>query len=263
MSAQIHNHRAAPGPRRGQTLALSAELIGTLVVLAACGAAGALLLAIAEDGYSTFQALIEEVAFPAAAVIAAIAVLAALTGRKRLLRGILVGFLAGLAGTVALEVVREIGFRAFESMPGDLPKLMGVLLTGRIMRGPDTWSNIAGWSDHFWNGAMFAIPYTLLLGGFPQRGKHWHGALLGAGYGILLGTGFLLSPVPRAMGAGTFGTLIGPKFAITVYLAHIGFGATMGVLVHRFAAKMQPIWTPALALARRLLHAEGAAPLPV
>lgn len=62
----------------------------------------------------------------------------------RLGRAALLGAAAGVAGTVVLELVRETGFRVFESMPGDIAMLMGVLLTDRIMQGPDAVSNIAG-----------------------------------------------------------------------------------------------------------------------
>lgn len=119
-----------------------------------------------------------------------------------------------------------------------------MLLTNRMMQGPDLASNLAGWGDHAWNGAMFAVPYVLAVGGFPRRGRHWHGAAMGAVYGALLGTGFLLSPVPRALGVGVFGSDFGARFAVTVYLAHVGFGAAVGALTHRFGRNLDPIWVP-------------------
>jgi hypothetical protein len=231
------------------------ELAATLVVTAASGAAGAILFAIAEDGYSTFPALIGQAGVPAAVVIVAATVAAAAARRPRLWKGVLLAVWTGLFGTVVLEAVREIGFRGFHSMPGDLPQLMGVLLTSRIMDGPDLASNLAGWGDHFWNGAMFAIPYVLILGGFPRHGRHWHGALIGAAYGLLLGTGFLVSPVPIAVGAGFFRNAMAPGFAIAVYLAHTGFGAFVGWLVHRFGRNLDPIWVPALELAGKFIPA--------
>lgn|SRR5487761_1071744 len=139
-------------PRMPRAVALAGELAATVIALAAAAAGGAVLLAIAEDGYFTFQGLVLNVAVPAAVVIAVLAAAAALARRRRLWAGILLGFWTGLAGTVVLEAVRETGFRVFHSMPGDLPQLMGVLLTNRIMLGPDAWSNLAGWGDHFWNG---------------------------------------------------------------------------------------------------------------
>lgn len=236
--------------RTPRLAAPAAELAGTLLAMAAAGAAGALLFAIAEDGYSTFPGLIADVALPGGIVIAVVALLAALARRRRLWQGVLLGLWTGLAGTVVLEAVRETGFRAFHSMPGDLPQLMGVLLTNRIMDGPDLWSDLAGWGDHFWNGAMFAIPYVLAVGGFPRNGRHWHGAALGVVYGLVLGTGFLISAVPAAVGAGFFGSAMAPGFAVTVYLAHAGFGALVGLLTHRFGRELAPLWAVAVGAVR-------------
>jgi hypothetical protein len=159
-----------------------------------------LVVAVAEDGYFTFPGLIGNVAVPAGAVIAALAIAAAMARWHRLWAGILLGAWTGLAGTALMEVIRETGFRAFHSMPGDLVQLMGVLLTNRIMSGPSLWS---------------------------------------------------------ATGAGFFGDLMAPQFAITVYLAHMGFGALAGWLVHRFGAGLDPIWTPALDLARRFTRRDS------
>jgi hypothetical protein len=242
---------------RIRSVALAGELAATAVVMAAAGVAGAILFAVAEDGYFTFPGLILNVAAPAGAVIAVLAITAAMARWHRLWAGALLGLWTGLAGTVLMEAIREIGFRFFHSMPGDLVQLMGVLLTNRIMSGPDLWSDLAGWGDHFWNGAMFAIPYVLIVGGFPRRGRHWHGALIGACYGALLATGFLISPVPRATGAGFFGDQMAPQFAITVYLAHLGFGSLTGWLVHRFGAGLDPIWTTVLRFGRQLTRRDS------
>lgn len=50
---------------------------------------------------------------------------------------------------------------------------------------------------------------------------------------MLIGAGFLASPVSRATGAGIFGSVIGAKYDITVYLAHMVFGGMLGTLVHQ------------------------------
>jgi hypothetical protein len=42
-----------------------------------------------------------------------------------------------MAATVALEVVRITGFR-IGALPGDLPRLMGVLILNRFAEGPGT-----------------------------------------------------------------------------------------------------------------------------
>lgn len=193
------------------------EVIATLLALAAAGASGALLFAVAEGGYASFPSLIVDFGFPGAALLIVLSVIAYAKGWKRLFYGILIGALAGAVGWVGLEIVRIIGFRAFGAMPGSMPELMGVLLTHRIMDGPNTLSNIAGWGDHLWNGAMYGIIFALIFGG---RRPVWVGLL----YTLLIGTGFMLSPVARAIGAGGFGFGFSPLFMPTVYTAHIVFG---------------------------------------
>ncbi|WP_176726356.1 hypothetical protein [Streptomyces sp. AVP053U2] len=96
----------------------------------------------------------------------------------------------------------------------------------------------------------FGISYAVLFGGFPFRrpGGAVAGTMMGTAYGLALGTGFLLSPVPKAVGAGVFGADFGAKFAITVYLAHAGFGALLGWLVHRYGTRITPLWSVACEL---------------
>jgi hypothetical protein len=234
---------------------VAGQLLLSAIVLAGTAAAGSLLFAIAMGGSQTLPHLVGHVGVPGAIAVIVPTLIAVAAGWRGLPRAVLLGFLAGAVATGALEAVRESGFRVFDSMPGDLPMLMGVLLTGRIMDGPDGWSNLAGWGYHVWNGAMFAIVYAIVLGGAPRgRRRAWAAALLGAGYGLALGTGFLLSPVPVGLGVGHFGTEFGARFAVTVYLAHAAFGASLGLIVHRFGRNLDPIWTPAWQLARTWLR---------
>ncbi|KUO15018.1 hypothetical protein [Streptomyces dysideae] len=246
---------AIPSPARHQPTGrhparAAAELLLSGVVLAGATAAGALLFAAAEGGYDTLPNLARQVGVPGAIAVVIAPLIALLVSGPRLVRAVGVGALAGIAGTAVLELVREIGFRGFDAMPGDIAMLMGVLLKDQIMQGPDTASNIAGWTYHVWNGAMFGITYAVLLGGFPfrKRGGAMAGVLMGLVYGLMLGVGFLGSPVPNAVGAGEWGADMWPKFQITVLLAHAGFGALAGWLVHRLGSRIAPLWEVTLEL---------------
>lgn len=230
-------------------LAAVADLMASTVVLAGATASGALLFAIAQGGYASFPDLVKGWGVAGALAVVVAAVAARIAAGPRLLRAVAVGAVAGIVGTGGLELVREIGFRQFHSMPGDIAMLMGVLLTNRIMDGPDTTSNLAGWADHVWNGAMFGVIFAVLVGGFPRL-RRGVAVLAGIGYGLLLGTGFLLSPVPVAIGAGRFGADFGPRFAVTVYLAHALFGAITAWLVNTFGTRVEPLWTVALKAGR-------------
>ncbi|MFB5192251.1 hypothetical protein [Alicyclobacillus fastidiosus] len=140
------------------------EFLFTLITLVASGFSGALLFAIAEAGYSSFQQLAEDVIIPGIVILILVYLIAKVRKWRWLSQGLWIGFWPGAVSTIVLEVVRIIGFRVFHSMPGDLPTLMGVLMTGRIMQGPDAVSTFLGYADHFWNGAAFSTIYVLLFG---------------------------------------------------------------------------------------------------
>jgi hypothetical protein len=219
-------------------------LLATGVALLAAAVGGAGLFAMSATERWAFQDLLLRIAIPATVVLFLLLAGAAALRWHRLARGIVVGAAAGAVATVGLEAVRISGFRVFHSMPGDLPTLMGVKATGRIMVGPNTASTLIGYLDHYWNGALFGIIFALIVGGFPARRRAWATALLGAGYGLALGYGFVSGPVPRSLGIGGIFSAVGVgEFRITVYLAHAVFGVVLAVLVHRFAAGMPPLWT--------------------
>lgn len=142
------------------------------------------------------------------------------------------GIVAGILGTFVMEIVRATGFRLFNGMPGSLPMLMGVLMTGRIMDGPNILSNVIGWSDHFFNGIGFATLYLLLIG----RSQWW----LGVVYALTIGTIFMLSPVMNIIGAGYFGQEFAPiRFPLTVYAAHFVYGFAVGFIAAK-APRLSP-----------------------
>ncbi|MEO8416513.1 MAG: hypothetical protein ABI472_22810, partial [Ginsengibacter sp.] len=129
--------------------------------------------------------------------------------------------------TVALEIFRESGFR-LGTMPGDLPRLMGVLMLNQFASGPGISSDLAGWSYHFWNGAAFGLIFSLLAG----QGKIWYGLV----YGLVIGMVFMISPVVKSLGIGLFGVDFknGYEFAITVIIAHIAFGIALAFLLSKW-----------------------------
>ncbi len=137
----------------------------------------------------------------------------------------------GIIGTISMEIVRSIGFRYFHGMPGSLPMLIGVQLTNQFMMGPNWWSNLIGFSDHFWNGISFTFIYIALFG----RGKLWLAIL----YVLSIATIFMVSPFMNMLGVGWFGHEFAPiRFPLTVYAAHIAWGLTFGMLLMK--AKVTP-----------------------
>jgi hypothetical protein len=187
-------------------------------------AVGPLIFPIAQSGHGNLAVLAKTFLIPAIVFLAVIAVFSR-RNELWLSRAVALGALAGASATITLEIVRLTGFH-FDYMPGNLPRLMGVLILDRFAQGPSFASDLAGWAYHFWNGASFAIIYILLLG----TRRRWLGAI----FGLAIGLGFLVSPVVISLGVGYFGLQFSYGFPVTVLLAHLAYGIALGVLSYRF-----------------------------
>ena len=185
------------------------------------------LFVIAQAGYAKLSILAVNFLFPSIVVLLAILLVGTFRGHTDLVAQIRYGILAGLLATVGLEIVRHVGF-LLGGMPGEMPKLLGVLLLDRFALGPNWLSNLAGWGYHFWNGAAFGIVYTLLFG----KPRLW-GSI---SFAVLIGIGFMVSPATTALGIGIFGIRFNIGFPITVTLAHVVFGFILWMVIHRYAS---------------------------
>ncbi len=202
---------------------LNGEIILSLIVLALAGLAPNLFPA-AQAGVAKLSLLGRAVLIPSIVLLAGTLLLARSLGYERLVNRTLAGAGAGILATLALEVVRATSFH-MGGMPGDMPRLLGVLLTDRFMSGPSPVSDILGWSYHFWNGAVFGIIFAVTLG---PRLLRWFEI-----YGFLIGMGFLISPAVSALGIGFLG-LDMPAMPLTVILAHVAYSAVLGHLTNRW-----------------------------
>ena len=211
------------------------QLILTLLALLA-GAVSPNLFVVAQAGYAKLSQLAINFLIPSIMLLAIVVAVTAFANHQNLRKQISIGLLGGLLATIGLEVVREIGFR-LGGMPGEMPQLMGVLLLDRFAMGPNWLSNLVGWSYHFWNGAVFGLIYTLLLG----RPPYWSGLI----YGTLIGFGLMSSPVVVAMGVGYFGSQFGIGFPITVFLAHLAFGLILGKFIAKNNLQAPNLWQQA------------------
>ena len=198
------------------------RIILSLLAFLAAGISPNIFVA-AQAGYALMSDLAISFLIPAIILLIIVVAIGYFIKEKETSSQILNGILGGAVATIGLEIVREIGFH-LGGMPGDMPKLMGVLLLNHFASGPDVLSNIAGWSYHFWNGASFGIIYSLLVG----KGKVWYGLF----YAMLLAIGFMMSPVVVALGVGHFGVEFGIGFPITVILAHVAFGILLGWVIY-------------------------------
>jgi len=204
---------------------------GLLVVLAA---AGPIAFPASIMGIRSLHDLAFLLILPSAILLLGTAVLLRRSRFSGLATAIRAGAIGGGLATIALEVVRYSGFR-LGFMPGNLPELMGVLLFDRFALGPSTASSLAGFTYHFWNGACLGVIFALAKF---RLSNFW-----AIPYGIVVGIGFLLSPVVEALGVGLFGINFGWHFAATVLTAHIAYGAALAGILNADWAAFSTDWS--------------------
>lgn len=218
----------------------------TILLLLAAASVSPLIFPIAQSGTNTMDVLAKLALLPAAALLL-ITVGVLYRVDNSLARLSATGLAAGAVATVALEAIRLPGFW-LGFMPGNLPRLMGVLLFNQFAAGPSLKSDIAGWTYHFWNGATFGLIYVLVFG----TCRRWVGTV----FGVLLGFGFMFSPVVSALGVGFLGLEFSKAFPITVTVAHAAFGLLLGWLT---AAWLGFVDSPLLGAVRQCLPKRFAA----
>jgi len=199
------------------------ELFTSLLILASAGISPNIFVA-SQAGVADMKVMGLWLLLPAVAILLAALLFAQVRGYARLVNRVLAGATAGTVATVGLEVVRMYSFRQ-GGMPGDLPRLMGVLLTDRFMAGPSPFSDFLGYAYHYWNGASFGIVFAVTLG---RKKVFW-----GIAYGVIIATVFLMSPPVQALGIGFMGKDM-PTMPLTVYIAHLAYGGILGWLCHRW-----------------------------
>ncbi|MEJ2615694.1 MAG: hypothetical protein P8Z35_12105 [Ignavibacteriaceae bacterium] len=202
--------------------------IGLSIIALIAAAISPNLFVVSQAGFGELSSLAVNFLIPSIIIMILLIIISYYMEVRDLSRQIGIGLAAGMISTVGLEIVREIGFH-LGGMPGDMPKLLGVLLLNQFAQGPDALSNIAGWSYHFWNGASFGIIYSILFG----RGRKGAGII----YALLIGIGFMASPAVIPLGVGHFGVDFGIGFPVTVLLAHLAFGTLLGWLVFKWNKK--------------------------
>lgn len=155
---------------------------------------------------------------------------------------IFVGMASGAVATLALEAIRIPGYAVLHWLPGDdmimmpgmfltgmaptLMDLINMMISGQPIQPPAN-VMISGALYHFWNGATFGIVYSLLIG----KGRWWYGLI----WGFIIEVGMMLAPWLIMMN-GPFGIqyMDGYNIFIISLVAHIAFGAVLGILVQKW-----------------------------
>jgi hypothetical protein len=165
---------------------------------------------------------------------------------KSLSNKLLTGLWAGAIATLALEAIRIPAYAVLHWLPGDdmimMPgafltglapspmALMQMMQSGMMANMPQSMMMAvmaAGALYHFWNGATLGVAYAVFAG----KVKWYYGLV----WGFIIHMGMMLAPWLIMM-FGPFGLKYDGGYSIFTasLLAHLAYGAVLGVLVSRF-----------------------------
>lgn len=187
----------------------------------ACGTSGAALLA-KVYGLTSMQTATLALAAPCSVGLLVVWMWSMRTSREALTSTLSLGFIGGIAGTIAYDLVRVpfhlMGQRIFAPIGA-----YGVWISGASTSSRFT--EVIGWTYHFSNGITFGMMYALFF-----RGRAWWWAVV---WGLLLETIALGSPFGRIF------SVTGNYSAIGIaYAGHIAWGIPLGLLVQHSDATL-------------------------
>ena len=222
----------------------SIELGLTIILIILSGASASLLLLppLGIIPYATFR---DVVIIPSVVIIFAIGILSR-SKFPRISNRLFVGMAAGAIASFALEAIRIPAYMFTKWIPMDsMISLPGLLLTEKITMLSEVKQTImqsgvpmnlyhapldaflVGGLWHFWNGATFGIIYALLIG----KGKWWYGMI----WAVIIEMAMMVAPYLIIM-KGPFGIehMDGYNIFVITLIAHLAFGAVLGVLVQKW-----------------------------
>jgi len=213
-----------------------------LIILSGSSASLLLLPPLGIIPYATFR---DVAIIPSVVIIFVIGILSR-SKFHRLSNRLFVGMAAGAIASFALEAIRIPSYVFTKWIPMDsMISLPGLLLTEKITALSEVKQVImqsgvpmnlyhapldaflVGGLWHFWNGATFGIIYALFIG----KGKWWYGMI----WAFIIEIGMMLAPYLIMM-KGPFGIehMDGYNIFVITLIAHLAFGAVLGVLVKKW-----------------------------
>jgi hypothetical protein len=208
------------------------ELLLTLLAAVPAAVGPNILVVALTPGMPGMPALVRLALLPSIALLVLVWRAARRAGYVRLVNRIETGVWVGFVATAGLDVLRLASF-ALGLLPGNLPRMFGVLILDRMAVGPSTVSDIVGSLYHYWVSACFGLAYALLIG----RTRWWGGLI----WGLIIEVGMMTTPpMVVAMGSGYFGLKLGKGILNGVFLGslfpHIAYGIVLGLLLERYVA---------------------------
>ncbi|MCL6505493.1 MAG: hypothetical protein K6T59_00565 [Bryobacteraceae bacterium] len=206
------------------------ELFLTALALIPAAVGPNVLVVALTPGMPEMPTLVKWALVPSILLLAIVWALAAVFGQKRLTNRIWTGVWVGFGCTAALDVFRLTSF-SLGLLPGNMPRMFGVLILDQMALGPSTLSDIVGNLYHSWVSICFGLTYTLFVG----RTRWWGGLI----WGLIIEVGMMTTPpMVVAMDTGYFGLKLGKGLLNGVFLGslvpHISYGIALGLLAERY-----------------------------
>ncbi|MEX1258990.1 MAG: hypothetical protein WEG36_15450 [Gemmatimonadota bacterium] len=208
------------------------EAVLTLFAVVPAAVGPNILVLALTPGMPSMPTLVRVALLPSIALLMAVWFMARRVGYTRLVNRIEAGVWVGFVATAALDVLRLASFQ-LGYLPGNMPRMFGVLILDRMALGPSTASDVLGSLYHFWISACFGLTYALLIG----RTRWWGGLV----WGLIVEVGMMTTaPMVVAMGTGYFGLNLGQGILNGVFLGslvpHVSYGVVLGLLLERYIA---------------------------
>jgi hypothetical protein len=209
----------------------SGELVLTALALLPAAVGPNILVVALTPGMPGMPTLVRWLLIPSLIVLVVVWSLARARGHDRLTNRIWTGFWVGTAATAALDLFRLPAF-LLGLLPGNMPRMFGVLMFDTMATGPTPTSDIVGELYHFAGvSAAFGLTYALIMG----RTRWWGGLI----WGLIIEVGMMTTPpMVVAMDTGYFGLKLGRGFLNGVFIGslipHIVYGIALGLLLERY-----------------------------
>lgn len=229
MAAGFVRRRRVPAPEPPPPVTWPEIVLTALAAVPAAVGPNILVVALT-PGMPEMPFLVRWALLPSIVLLAAVWAVAARFGFQRLTNRIWTGLWVGFAATAALDFFRLISF-SMGWLPGNLPRMFGVLITDTMAQGPTPFSDVVGSLYHYWVSACFGLAFALLVGK-----TRWWGGLI---WGLIIEVGMMTTPpMVVAMGTGYFGLALGKGLLNGVFLGslfpHISYGIALGLLLERY-----------------------------
>ncbi len=248
MVGALARRRLVP-PAEPSPAASRGEVALTVLAMIPAAVGPNVLVVALTPGMPGMPALVRWALLPSVLLLLVPWTLAYIAGYGRLTNRIWTGVWVGAVTTAALDVFRLISF-SLGLLPGNLPRMFGVLILDTMAQGPTPLSDVVGALYHYWVSACLGLTYALVCG----RTRWWGGLL----WGLIIEVGMMVTPpMVIAMGTGYFGLKLGHGILNGVFLGslvpHVAYGIALGVLLERYLRHQGSV----LSLVRTALKRSG------